>query len=313
MITNGGPKVGVFVDVSNIYSNGGMRMRFDVLRQYAQIHGSVQRLNAYVSLDTERARSDRDYSERTGRFHDVLRDLGFHTTVKEVRWYYDHDTDRRYGKANADMDMVIDMINQSKNLDLIILLTGDGDFVRPMQYVRDMGSRVEVVAFENISQTLRKEADFFMSGYLIPELIPTNRRDRPWGQPGSTVRGFCYYHQEDESYGFLAFLDKISPLTWVSDPRHPDSPYKAVFFHDSDLPDDISPRDLPSRRLIVEFEVEQGDKGLVAENIRLAGARAEAIRGRLNQDARRESENKTEYYGLGQAEPGPGERGERSG
>jgi uncharacterized LabA/DUF88 family protein len=269
-------KVGVFVDVSNVYSNGGQKMRFDVLRQYAQMRGSIQRLNAYVSYDAERARTDRDYGDRATGFHDVLRDLGFHTTVQEVKWYFDPDSERRYGKANTDMTMAVDLILQSRNLDLAILVTGDGDFVKPISAVRDTGCRVEVIAFNNSSTALRKEADAFISGYMIPELVPTNLRETPWGVVGSTVRGFCYYHQPDESYGFMAFLEKISPLTWLTDPRNPDSPFKAVFFHDSALPPEINPRSLPSRRMVFEFEIGQSDRGLVAEEIRLVGGRTES-------------------------------------
>ncbi|NLG72480.1 MAG: NYN domain-containing protein [Chloroflexi bacterium] len=269
-------KVGVFVDVANVYSNGGQKMRFDVLRQYAQMRGTIQRLNAYVSFDAERARTDRSYGDRVTSFHDVLRDIGFHTTVNEVKWYYDPDTDRRYGKANVDMIMAVDLILQARNLDLVILITGDGDFVKPMQAVRDMGCRVEVIAFDNVSQSLRKNADSFISGYLIPELIPTNRRETPWGTPGSTVRGVCYFHQPDENYGFMAFLDKLSPLTWITDPRNPDSPYKAAFFHDSTLPPEINPRTLPSRKVIFEFELVESDRGLGAEDIRVVGRSGEA-------------------------------------
>ena len=270
-------KVGVFVDVSNVYLNGGQKMRFDVLRQYANTRGMIQRLNAYVSYDADRARSDREYAERATGFHDVLRELGFHTTVQEVKWYYDPETEKRYGKANADMTMAVDLILQARNLDLVILVTGDGDFVKPMQAARDIGCRVEVIGFDSASQILRKEADAYISGYLIPELIPANRRDTPWGTVGSTVRGICYYHQPDESYGFFSFLEKLSPLTWLTDPRNPDSPYKAVFFHDSTLPPEVNPRNLPSRRMIFEFEVDQSDRGMNANNIRLAGSRAGEI------------------------------------
>jgi uncharacterized LabA/DUF88 family protein len=268
-------KVGVFVDVSNVYSNGGQKMRFDVLRQYAQTRGVIQRLNAYVSYDAERARSDREYGDRATGFHDVLRDLGYHTDVHEVKWYYDPDTDRRYGKANADMTMAVDFILQARNLDLVILVTGDGDFVKPMQAARDMGTRVEVISFDNTSNALRREADAYISGYMIPELLPTNRRDTPWGTVGSIVRGICYYHQPDESYGFFSFLERLSPLTWITDPRNPDSPYKAVFFHDSALPPEVNPRNLPSRRMIFEFEIGQSERGVNAENIRLLGGRTE--------------------------------------
>jgi uncharacterized LabA/DUF88 family protein len=268
----GSAKVGVFVDVSNVYSNGGQKMRFDVLRQYAQTRGTIQRLNAYVSIDAERSRSDRDYMDRVMSFHEVLRDFGYHTDVHEVKWYYDPDSERRYGKVNTDMTMAVDLILQARNLDLVILVTGDGDFVKPMQAARDMGCRVEIIAFDNASHALRREADAFISGYLIPELVPTNRRDTPWGTVGSIVRGFCYYHQPDENFGFFSFLEKVSPLTWLTDPRNPDSPYKAVFFHDSALPPEVNPRNLPSRRMIFEFEITQSDRGINAENIRLIGS-----------------------------------------
>jgi|YelNatPaOPRAMG01_1025707.scaffolds.fasta_scaffold04869_1 uncharacterized LabA/DUF88 family protein len=282
---SGCAKVGVFVDISNIYMNGGQRMRYDVLRHYAQSFGMVQRLNAYPSYDAERAEDDREYRDKTNAFHDVLRSFGYHTSIKPVRWYIDPDTERRFGKANADVDMVIDLISQAHNLDHIILVTGDGDFVRPIQYVRNLGCRVEVLGFDNVSQELRKEADVYTSGYLIPELIPTNPRNVTWGSVGSTVRGVCYYHQADENYGFLAFMEKISPLAWISDPRLPDSPYKAVFFHDTALPPNINPNSLPSRHIIFEFEIAQTERGFVAENMRVIGSRADSTSDRITKSA----------------------------
>jgi uncharacterized LabA/DUF88 family protein len=274
---SGFSKVGVFIDAANVYMNGGQKMRYDVLRHYAQANGMIQRLNAYMTFDAERSQSDKEYHSRATGWQELVRSFGFHTTIQEVRWSMDPDTGRKYAKANSDIHLVVDMISQANNLDHIILLTGDGDFVHPIQYVRNLGCRVEVVAFENISQELRKEADVFTSGYMIPELLPTNRRDTPWGTIGSTVRGVCYFHQSEEDYGFMAFLEKISPLAWISDPRHPESPYKAVFFHDSALPEGVSPRSLPNRRMIFEFEIGQNDRGMYAENLRLAGAKPEPI------------------------------------
>jgi hypothetical protein len=90
------------------------------------------------------------------------------------------------------------------------------------------------------------------------------------------VRGFCYYHQPDESYGFFAYLDHLSPLTWLTDPRNPESPYKAVFFHDSALPQEVNPARLPSRRMVFEFEIGQSERGVNAENIRLLGSKGDS-------------------------------------
>lgn len=263
-------KVGVFVDVSNIYLCGGSRMRYDVLRQYAMTHGLIQRLNAYVSFDTERAQNDKEYNDRSQGFHEAIRSIGFHTTVKEVRWYNDPESGRRYGKADLDSDIVVDLAVQAPHLDYVMLVTGDGDFVRPIQYIRSSGCRVEVLAFDSVSHALRREADVFTSGYMIPELLPTNRRETPWGSHGSKVRGLCSYFNHDEGYGFLAYLKSLSPLTWVTDTRNPDSPYGSAFFHATDLPPDVGTHILPNRWTVFEFDLFKGDKGMVALNMEIA-------------------------------------------
>jgi len=71
-------RVGVYIDASNVYRNGGSRMRYDVLREFACRDGSeVVRLNAYVSYDAERARVDPAYSSSVNKFFAVIRDLGW--------------------------------------------------------------------------------------------------------------------------------------------------------------------------------------------------------------------------------------------
>ena len=69
-------KVGVFVDVANIYMNGGQKMQYDVLRTFACRDGAEPlRLNAYVTFDTVRAEEDEDYRKGAVNFHFALRDL----------------------------------------------------------------------------------------------------------------------------------------------------------------------------------------------------------------------------------------------
>jgi uncharacterized LabA/DUF88 family protein len=47
----------------------------------------------------------------------------------------------RVGNTNSDIDLVVDILTSAVNLDMIIIMTGDGDFVRPIQVVR-YGSEV---------------------------------------------------------------------------------------------------------------------------------------------------------------------------
>jgi len=266
-------KVGVYVDVSNIYLNGGQRMQYDVLREFAcRDDAELVRLNAYVSYDRERAERDETYRKGTQNFHSALRDLGYKVIVKEISWFVD-ENGVRYGKANADLELAVDALLQSVNLDRVLLVSGDGDFVQVVRALQDKGCRVEVVALDNVSSKLRHEADFFISGYLIPNLVPTasSRNDlAPWGEIGSRVRGWCYWHS-DQGYGFMRYLKTIAPNLWLTDTRNPNSPYGSVFFHDSSLPEGVRPGQLPTRNYIFEFELARSERteNLQAINIEL--------------------------------------------
>ncbi len=266
-------RVGVYIDVANLAMNGGYGMRYDVLREFAcRDYAEPIRLNAYVSFDLERAEQDYAYKEAQYGFYSLLRDFGYKVIQKNVKWYTD-ERGNRFGKANADLDMAVDVLLQSQNMDRVLLVTGDGDFVRVVQALQNSGCRVEVVAFENISADLRREADMFMSGYLIPNLLPTyygyNRVG--WGEIGSRVRGVCYSHT-GKGYGFLRAMKGIAPDLWKIDSRQKDSPYDSVFFHDSQLPPEVSPSELPSRTLIFEFEVAEAEgheSGMQAKKMQL--------------------------------------------
>jgi uncharacterized LabA/DUF88 family protein len=263
-------RVGVYVDSMNIMRNGGYGMRYEVIRRFVQANGDeVIRLNAYVAIDEERASSDATY-KNTLNFILTLRDLGFKVIEKPIRWYTD-DAGRTYGKANLDMEMALDIISQSNRLDLIYLFTGDGDFCSVVTMVQNKGCRVELMAFANVSVRLRREADLFIPGYLVPGLLPTAppfAGAPPWGEPGSRVRGVCTKYFLDRSYGFFRFIRDFGKL-WVTDTRLEESPYTSVFFLEKDLPPGVHPENLPSRDYILEFTLNEGEKGFVASDIDL--------------------------------------------
>ena len=270
-------RIGVYIDVANMTRNGGYGMRYEVLREFAcRGHAEPVRLNAYVSFDADRSESDPTYREGQQGFYSLLRDFGYKVIQKNVRWYTD-EAGNRFGKANADLDLAVDALLQSDNIDRILLCTGDGDFVQVVRALQNKGCRVEVVAFENVSADLRREADLYMPGYLIPNLLPTGvpRGGPVWGELGSRVRGVCYNHT-GKGYGFLRFMKTIAPELWRIDPRQPDSPYESVFFHNSQLPDEVHVSDLPSRSMIFEFELaraEGRENSLQAINMQLVSPR----------------------------------------
>jgi len=271
-------KIGVYVDVANINRNGGYGMHYDVLREFACRDGAEAiRLNAYVSFDVERSREDVAYRKGINGYFSVLREYGFKVIQKNVKWYED-EKGNRYGKANADLDMAVDALLQSQNLDRVLLVTGDGDFIQVVRALQNYGCRVETVAFENISSELKREADMFISGYLIPNLLPSKRtvgtETANWGEVGSIVRGYCSHYYEDRGFGFMRFMERIAPGLWITDSRNEESPYRSAFFHGSNLPEEVNMTVLPSRDFIFEFRLEESktnNKDPVAMNIRLLG------------------------------------------
>jgi uncharacterized LabA/DUF88 family protein len=260
-------RVGVYVDVANLYRSGGHRLQYDVLREFCSRDGAeLVRLNAYVSYDAERAVDDREYGDSVNSFYAVLRDFGYKVIKKEVRWYTD-ENGRRMGKANSDLDLAVDMLLQAENLERVVLASGDGDFARVVLALQSRGCRVEIVGLQHVSQLLRNEADLFVSGYLIPNLIPIADQEVEWGIIGSRVRGICYAHKP--GYGFLRFMKSVSHNLWATDTRRDDSPYEAVFFHDSSLPTNFNASLLPSRDHIFEFTLVASERGLQAVDMQL--------------------------------------------
>jgi len=65
-------------------------------------------------------------------------------------------------KANLDIEMVIDMFNTKDNYDLMILFSGDSDFVRPVELLRTHGKQVVVFSTKGHSSAeLINAADKF--------------------------------------------------------------------------------------------------------------------------------------------------------
>lgn len=61
----------------------------------------------------------------------------------------------------------------------------------------------------------------------------------------------------------------MTPYLWVTDTRLPESPYETAFLHYSEIrfEDRYIQDELPSRDLILEFELVREDKGFVAKGV----------------------------------------------
>jgi uncharacterized LabA/DUF88 family protein len=112
-------------------------------------------------------------------FFDALTKLGIETKEREVQVFLGGAK-----KADWDVGMVVDAIRLSPKLDVVVLVSGDGDFIPLVEYLQNMGVQTEVMAFrETSSSKLVEEVDDFTDLSRDQEryLIPTRHAGRAHG------------------------------------------------------------------------------------------------------------------------------------
>ena len=252
-------KTGIYVDGENVRLCGGYGMRYDILNQYVSLDSSViLRANSYVVEDREQIERDEEYRRKLFRYHDVLRNHGYKLIKKAVQRFVNPDGEITV-KANVDMNLGIDALLQCRNLDRIVILSGDGDFVHLVTAMQNYGCRVEAIGFQNVSKNLKESVDYYISGFLIPGLLPT-------GDNGSFVRGYPVSYNQDKGYGFMRHLEMDEQ--GITE--------KEVFFHHSHLEEDVSSDQLTRGNNIFEYRIVPStvkDGDVMATEITLAFSR----------------------------------------
>lgn len=243
-------KGGIFLDIENLNRCGGWNLRFEAVKRMVEAQGvTVVRANAYVTVDREREATDPDYSKKKKEYRGVMRRSGFHVVQKQVQKYRTDEGDWVF-KANADLELAIDVLTQCENLDYVLIGSGDADLVRLLRTLQARGKRVDVLSFSHTSDELRREADFHFAGYLYPGLLPSFN-----GEAGEErARGFMHMVNEDKGFGFITVQTGLKPGQSRND----------IFVHITDLLDEMDNRDfarLKTEERVLEFTLAASEDG----------------------------------------------------
>jgi uncharacterized LabA/DUF88 family protein len=142
-------RVGIFVDVQNIFYASKQfhaRLDFDKLLKLAVGPRRLIRAIAYVVQSP-----DVDQSS----FISMLQQKSYEVRRKDLRQRADGSA-----KGDWDMGMAIDVMGFVNTLDVVVLVSGDGDFVSLVNLVKTIGPRVEVISFvHNTARDLIQSAD----------------------------------------------------------------------------------------------------------------------------------------------------------
>src|ERR1700722_2017667 len=190
-------RVGIFVDVQNLYHSVKNlyhgRVNYTELMKHLVGERQLIRAMAYV-VKSEGVEPQHGFAERqTGHaaarpaekgnagngdlsseaaFFEALEKAGLELRMKDLQIYAGG-----MKKADWDVGMAVDAIRMSEFLDVIILVTGDGDFIPLVDYLKwGNGRLVEVAAFKrSASSKIQDAADKFIAIEDIPRAIMRGR------------------------------------------------------------------------------------------------------------------------------------------
>lgn len=149
------PRVGIFVDVPNVMYAAerlGWTVDFGKLLDLLTRGRELVRASAYSPVsDDPQMRLD------TQRFAQPFVGRGYRLVTKPLKRFADGTM-----KGNFDVEMAMDMLTMADRLDIVCLISGDGDFSHLVETVQARGVRVEVAAFSaSTSGDLRAVCDVF--------------------------------------------------------------------------------------------------------------------------------------------------------
>jgi len=146
-MVNKSQRVGVFVDVQNLYYSAknlyNAKVNFsNILKEVVRGRNLVRAI-AYV-IRTE--------GMKESTFFEALQKIGYHVKAKDLQIFYGGAK-----KGDWDVGIAMDIIEMTPKLDVVILVSGDGDFVPLMEHAKSSGCYVEAASFGKSSSSMLKD------------------------------------------------------------------------------------------------------------------------------------------------------------
>ena len=151
-------KSAVFVDGANFFKSENKNWRIDYkeLKRYLDNRHSPLFYNYYNCIDISPSSGDFIRKARLQKnVYKKLERLGFNVITKPLKYIKEGRIVQT--KCDMDIDIALDIYNSLKDLDIVVLITGDSDFLRLAKDCCKKEKRVMIYAFrKNIAWELRR-------------------------------------------------------------------------------------------------------------------------------------------------------------
>jgi len=146
-------RVAVFVDIQNMYYSAKnlFNAKVDFGKVLKESVGERHLIRAFAYVIRADVGAEKEFFEALGQ-------RGFEVREKELQTFLGGAK-----KGDWDVGICMDAVRMMPKIDVMILVSGDGDYQDLLDYARSQGVRTEVVAFgKTTSHRLLEEAEEFL-------------------------------------------------------------------------------------------------------------------------------------------------------
>jgi len=142
-------RVGVFIDVQNMYYSA--KNLFDAKVNFGKILDEAVKTRQLVRAIAYVVKGPQSEDDK---FFVALDKIGFEVKTRDLQVFLGGTK-----KGDWDVGICMDAIRMASKLDVVILVSGDGDFVELVNFLKySQGCVVEVMAFDKTASAKLKEA-----------------------------------------------------------------------------------------------------------------------------------------------------------
>ena len=180
-------RVAVFVDIQNLYYSAKnlYQAKVDFGKVLKEAVGNRKLVRAFAYVIKADVGAEKEFFE-------ALNQRGFEVREKDLQIFYGGAK-----KGDWDVGICMDIIRMLPKIDVMVLVSGDGDYSDVLDYSRGQGVRTEVIAFgKTASSRLLAETDYFYDMSQEPnKFLIKSRRPRAFG-PRTSSNGKKKNHKE---------------------------------------------------------------------------------------------------------------------
>ncbi len=171
-------RVGVFIDAQNLYHSArnlyGKKVNFEAVLK--EVVGGRQLIRAIAYVITTESGEEKGFIE-------ALEKSGIEAKSKDLQIFYGGAK-----KGDWDVGIAVDAIRLAPKLDAVVIISGDGDFVPLVEYIKN-DTQVEAASFgRSSSSALKESVDDFLDMDEDPKKYLIGARKKQTRRPNKARR-----------------------------------------------------------------------------------------------------------------------------